>query len=488
MTSILSSISGYFSKSLILGTVLPVAIFIVFATLFLAPLLPSDLAVFAFLEGIDKQWRVLAVSFVAVVASGLIYNLNIPILRVYEGYPWKDSWLGKRLTRRHQAKFDTAQYRIEAMRIVLRLMTATRQKVSSQEAFTKAVLENLKALGAGRGEPIFARPRWLKVWETWPRTDRLGDIKEQWQEIDSDLDDSFSAYRRQIKHNYPDKRGLILPTRLGNVIRSFEYYSDREYQIDSIELWPRLVAVIPEAYAVSIDDAKTSFDFMMNCSALSLLLGFLILLAGLVFPAQLASSAPLLYWAIKIAGFTMLSYFFYRLSINRAGAWGSLVKGSFDLFRWELLKKLGYKQEPETREAERKLWYEISRQMIYGDRFDKKLQAYVENPEPQYPSVCSEPAWARLEITRGVRTRRTTDVVTLFLRIENTDPNFAEANVVVTDKLADDFDYQWGSAKVEDVHVPVTGTNPYSFKIGNLLKAKEALLTYNAVPRKTRTS
>jgi hypothetical protein len=484
VTSILSSISGYFSKSLILGVFLPVVIFIVLSMPFLVPLLPSDLSLFVRFEGIDKEWKVVAVSFVTVVISGLIYNLNIPILRLYEGYPWRNSWIATCLTRRHMARLDAAQNRIEAMRACLRLMETASKDLPSQEKLVKEVIENWKALGSPLRGPGVKEYPWLKIWETADQDNRVSGIKEQWGKIKDDLLDEYSSYRRQVKSNYPDKRGLVLPTRLGNVIRSFEYYSDREYKIDSIALWPRLVGIIPKEYAVAVDDAKTTFDFMMNCATLSLLLAVSMLLAGLIYPAPFASGTPLIYWFSEIAAFALLSYFFYRLSINRASAWGSLVKGAFDLYRWDLLKKLGYEQEPKSREKERDLWYEISRQMIYGDRFDKCLLGYAKEAAPSYPSVRSAPGKAKLEITRGMKTNLGGDVVTFYLRIENRDPNLAEADVIVTDKLSDDFDYEWESAKIDNVVVPVSGTNPYQFRIGNLLRTAEAVLSYNAIPRK----
>lgn len=493
MSGILSSISGYFSKSLILGSFLPVIMFIVLSAIFLVPLLPSDLPFLSSLASIDKQWTVVAVSFVAIVLSGLLYNLNIPILRTYEGYPWKDSWIGRKLRRQHTARFEAARYRIEAMRVVLRLMKASADRLESgeaneietREAFVRDVLKRLKTLSPPRDSSAFKEFEWAGIWNTFAGTDRLRGAKDQWAEIDSDLEDKFSAYRRQIRHNYPDSPGLILPTRLGNVIRSFEYYSHQQYRIDSIQLWPRLVAVIPESYAVSVDDAKTTFDFMMNCSVLSLLLAFSIVLAGLVFPASLTSTWAVVYWLTTATVFISISHLFYRLSINRAGAWGSLIKGSFDLYRWELLKELGHKQKPESREEERRLWAEISRQMIYGDRFDKTLLAYADERPPSHPFVCSSPGKAKLEITRGTKNHPESPVISFYLQVRNTNPSQDETDVTITDKLPDDFDYEWGSAKINNNEIPVTGTNPYTFKIGNLQSGGDVLLTFKAVPRKS---
>lgn len=60
MTSILSTISGFFSKPLILGSFLPVVIFILLSWLLLIPILPPGNLVFQPLEGLEKEWKLLA--------------------------------------------------------------------------------------------------------------------------------------------------------------------------------------------------------------------------------------------------------------------------------------------------------------------------------------------------------------------------------------------------------------------------------------------
>jgi hypothetical protein len=484
MSGILSSISGYFSKSLILGTVLPVVIFIMSSMLFVVPLLPSDMRFLAPLEGIDKQWKVLAASFVAIVVSGLVYNLNIPILRWYEGYPWRHSGIGKWLTQRHKKRFDAMQNRVTAIRATRRLMEQTDKNFSPQEKWIKDFFEDLKTLRAPLSEQGIVENRWEQIWKTAPLKERLSGTQGQWKSLLSGLTRQHGEFLREINSSYPERRSLILPTRLGNVIRSFEYYPSREYGIDSIALWPRMVAIIPKEYAVIMDDAKTTFDFMLNCSFLSFVLALFMLLAGMFYRVPFASSSQTRYWLIEIAIFTFLSYFFYRLSINRVGAWGSLVRSAFDLFRWELLEKLGYEKKPESRLDERKLWGEISRQIIYGDRYDKSMLSYSKDPAGSYPTARGAPGKAKLEITTGMTTSPGTDIVTFYLRVRNVDPHFAEANVVITEKLSDDYDYEWDSARVAGAAASVTGKNPYQFKLGHLLPAEETILQFNAIPRK----
>ena len=96
MTSILSSISGRFSFSLLLGTFVPAFVFILLARMLVVPLVPGalDVALLTPLKAIDESWEIFAILLSAIVLSGLLYSLNTPLIRIYEGYPWQDTWLG----------------------------------------------------------------------------------------------------------------------------------------------------------------------------------------------------------------------------------------------------------------------------------------------------------------------------------------------------------------------------------------------------------
>ena len=511
MTQIISSISGYFSKSLILGTFLPVVVFILLTAIFLVPFLPPEFPALAGFQALDNEWKTVATSFIAIVISGLIYNLNIPIVRLYEGYPWRSSWLGTFLIRRHQSRFDDAENRISAMKACGHLMKAAAEDFAAHKNWIEEFFKYWKALGSPLKGPGGSDYKWLKeIWteqpapevqagqepapaqEVEPKPANSETAKEppkselqlEWEKLYQNFNTEYGARVRDIQRNYPVRRNLILPTRLGNVIRSFEYYPGREYSIDSVVMWPRLVGIIPKDYAVAVDDAKTIVDFMLNSSLLSLIIAALILLAGLAYPVPLNSWSSTLSWLGNVAVFAISSYFFYRLSIDRVSAWGSIMNGAFDLYRFDLLKKLGYKQEPDTREKERVLWYRISRQTLYGD-LDKVPLDYVDNPgpKPNYPSLSSKPAKAKLEITKGVKVSLD-DSVIFCLRIRNTDEKNAESDVTVTDKLPDDLYYQWESARVNSAPAEsVSGPNPYVFKIGSIAGNQEVLLTYKGIRR-----
>ena len=135
----------------------------------------------------------------------------------HEGYPWKDSWLGTWGVARQQKRGPVVAASARSRHYPSR---GRRGKLTS-------------GLPAGSSQSPRTMP---------PR--------------DSD--------------SFPVRESSILPTRLGNVIRSFEGYPNARYGIDGIVLWPRIVPKLPKEFADSLDGAKSSFDFMLNCSVLSI--------------------------------------------------------------------------------------------------------------------------------------------------------------------------------------------------------------------------
>lgn len=484
MTNILSSISGQFSKSLILGTFLPVIVFVLLFRILVAPFFPYDLPLLAPLETLDTEWQVIAISLLAIVLSGMLYNLNIPIIRFYEGYPWKDTWIGKRRVQRYQEQFNAAVARWRGMRTLLDAMD-----------------------------------------DSLPGDKRNPQIETYWNKI-----------ARGVNTEFPKDATSVLPTRLGNVIRSFENYPKRQYGIDAITLWTRLIAKVDKDYAAAIGDAKTSFDFMVNCSMLSAVLSLALLITGLLdptlfYPTMWASGRIWLLWLVEILVFAASAYLFYLGSLGRAGAWGALVKGAFDLYRWDLLKQLGYTRMPSTMVEERALWDDISKQLVFGDSPEVRLPEYggTSATARSYPPVvdlevargisppalnagggratrdagapaasvgdmqvmrdANAPALSAggVQVVRDTSAPATDGAVTITLSVLYVEYAGAEEryarDVVVTDTVPDGFDYEWNSAHIDNRAVRVVGANPYQFYIGDLCLGSSVILTYRVLPR-----
>jgi hypothetical protein len=178
--------------------------------------------------------------------------------------------------------------------------------------------------------------------------------------------DEFDVW--QAASNYPDEIGLVLPTRLGNVMRAYEVYADLVYGIESIVAWPRLLMVIPEHARESIRDGESLFHFAVN----ALLIGVLTLVissgfvADLLYHDGITGMATVISWPIILV--LVLAAFFAWFSWSwllpeTARQRGEQVKSAFDLYRSTLAEVLGF-QLPTTEAEERIMWRLISRRMM----------------------------------------------------------------------------------------------------------------------------
>jgi uncharacterized repeat protein (TIGR01451 family) len=293
--------------------------------------------------------------------------------------------------------------------------------------------------------------------------------------------DERNRVRRDLPRLFPDKPGLVLPTRLGNVVRAFERYPTVQYEIDAIYFWPRLVAVIPGDYATAIDAERTSFVFLLTVSFLCAVLALATVLAGLLY----LPSSPGVRVALPAAAFAGLSYWLYGRLLRRGQGWGEMVKGAFDLYRWELLKQLGYHQELRTRSGERALWKQITRQVMFGDRRESRMQSvsrvdYTE-PAEKLVSARGTPATIELEVLRGVGLVTRPGELEVTIEIVNPDPLQDANGVVVTDTLRGGLEYVSGSARAGGAPIRVTGINPYRFHVGAVRHAEKVVLTFAAL-------
>jgi len=193
MNSLLTAISGQFAKAIALGTLFPVIILAVLNIIFVAPLLPQTAFLADKLQLIavgDEKWGAVAFLFVVLVITALLYHLNIPITKLYEGYSWMDSIIGRWAIRRKQAKL---------------------KKLQSFLAAAVAMQSEWKP--ADPNDPLAA-----------------------------DVGTEATDLAQILNSLWPYDVSDVLPTRLGNGICCFELYPMQAYGMDAIVLWPRLVA------------------------------------------------------------------------------------------------------------------------------------------------------------------------------------------------------------------------------------------------------
>ena len=419
MTSLLTSISGQFGKAILLGTLFPVLMVSILNELIVVPLFSFGPALQEQLRKIatgEDKWAAVSLLFAVVVVTGMLYNLNIPIIRLYEGYPWRESGIGWLFTRRKKKHF--------------------REAISLRKA-----IYSLRR-GISEDDELWQRQKALAVF------------------INSEL---------------PDQESLVLPTRLGNVIRCFERYSTVAYGMDAIVLWPRLVAKIDPGFAGTIDEAKTSLDFMINSSFLCAISALLALTLGILGPAPF-SSGFVGRWGWRFVLFFVLAAFFYVFAIGRAKAWGEQVKSAFDLYRFSLLSALGYQQQPATSFEEQALWRKITAQLFYPDTRPRPLPY-----KSSAPRLSVSPVGVQLDITKDLQASAAYGNLDVEIRLENKGASAVDF-AIVNDTVPDGFKVLLGSPQCAGTRLSVSSLSPLEMKTGPIAAQQSVVITYTLKP------
>jgi len=370
MGDFFAKVSGQFTASLVLSALFPVLLFLTAFTLVVLPITPYGHELTSAVQD-PKYWQdhasvALVLTLVVLTLSVLLFNMNTPIIRLYEGYPWKDSWIGERMVRRCRRRYDEAQVlqtRISRLRLEARLA------------------------GIDPGVP------------------------------------GLSLLQEKLSRATDVPRHELLPTGLGNTIRAFEIYPQRQYAMDAVILWPRLQSIVDGNLAQTLDSVKTSFDFMIHGAFLSAVLALLAGASGLYWKTTVSPLGPWVLWAI---GFGLVSYLFYLASIRRAMEWGAQVKTAFDLHRLTLLTRLGYDAKPTSLSDERRIWENVNYKLLFPGEMTYPDLPYAAPAS----SLVVEPPGTVVDVTRKVAVQPD-GRIEITLHVENNDPTAWGAERVI---------------------------------------------------------
>jgi len=152
-------------------------------------------------------------------------------------------------------------------------------------------------------------------------------IKEKGFELQSLVDDVSPKGRRRFAKldaelSYLPKTSQTMPTLIGNIVLGYEQYSSIRYGLEANVFWPRIYLLLPKD--VKDEVSATRSKILENVRLLIWLVASLI-------------------WVIWLP-WVILSVFIalvvYSRLLNSILLHGELIKSIFDLFRFDLYKKL----------------------------------------------------------------------------------------------------------------------------------------------------
>jgi len=245
----------------------------------------------------------------------------------------------------------------------------------------------LSILGANIYEFYEGRRGWpgpVKRWRTrrWAKhvTDRLAKAQDPKA---LDYDERWSALRQ-----FPTAKGVdgivrptaTAPTKLGNVLASYENYPEDRYGMDSVFYWDRLWLSLDKDSRDEIDNAWAPTDALLYTSA-GLLMSAVIYL-GLAAVAAIATFLRVGSLDELAATYTILGLvgvlgagLFYSLSIPGHVSNGEAFKSVFDLYR-SRVATLGAASS-----NERATWERISPELQYSDYPQSAIGSGVASEE-----------------------------------------------------------------------------------------------------------
>jgi len=220
----------------------------------------------------------------------------------------------------------------------------------------------------------FTRPL-VRTYEgyTWPfplRRWAAGRVARRWQALKRERSEAarqndvacYAHRQDQLHHGYPDRAELLLPTRLGNVLRAAEGYGGRAYGMDAPFWWPRLWPLLPEKHQAAVDDGLTTMVSLLNFATLMIyvMVDVVLYLSGCRIPHRAWWAAG----ALALGG--LLCFAAYRGAVAQARGYGQQIRTAIDLYRFELLKAL-HLPLPAAPQEERALWSRLAAWLYNND-------------------------------------------------------------------------------------------------------------------------
>lgn len=201
----------------------------------------------------------------------------------------------------------------------------------------------------------------LGVWRQQIRRARIMDRLTN-RELSSTGTERLLALERMqaaetlLRDRFPAEERL-LPTSLGNVLRSAEDRMGRRYGIDSVTIWPRLFPLLRAERAAAIEDEVTQLDVSVRLACTWAAGAFA---SALILVADWRATRLHLGWVLVPLALVVLARLSYRAAIESALAHAQDIEVALDLERGLVLEALRL-PEPLRLSQERRMFLRVCR-------------------------------------------------------------------------------------------------------------------------------
>jgi hypothetical protein len=146
----------------------------------------------------------------------------------------------------------------------------------------------------------------------------------------------------------PSQASQLMPTRLGNILRSAERRPQEKYGLDAVVCWPHLWFLLPESTKLDLQNARASLNNIAQLWLWSILFLFW---------------TPSAWWALPIG--LLVAFFSYGWMLEAAEGLSTLVEAAYDLHRMTLYQAMNWPL-PVNSDQELKLGQQLSEYLWRG--------------------------------------------------------------------------------------------------------------------------
>ena len=153
----------------------------------------------------------------------------------------------------------------------------------------------------------------------------------------------------RLRERFPDPERL-LPTSLGNVLRSAEDRVGRRYGLESVTIWPRLFPLLPADLRAAIEDEVTQLDVSAR---LALTWSGAATAATIIMLNDASAALAHPAWLAVVAGLWLLGWLSYLSAVESALAHGQDIEVALDLHRGLVIEAMRLPPPPRLSQERR---------------------------------------------------------------------------------------------------------------------------------------
>lgn len=390
--TLLNALGGFLNRAFMFASFLPALLFISANVLFIVLMIgPGSVAVwYGALDGVYLTLLPFALFLGTFVLAYVFASLRGPTLLLWSGRLVWIPFLTRRLIDYNRERYlklravqfeeDRWSHQAEELREKIDPVWDDGEGKSDLDATGRRKMRRIMAAVAAMDNPgWFSKILEDQIVPFFSRY-KASQLSEIYQFVNETLlrrsekvDTGIDASRIQFDLDY-GSYARIRPTRLGNIVESYNDYPDSRYGMSGVLFWPRLVQVTPESYNTVIQDKKAYLDFSLAMANSATVTAVLIPAYG----PWLNGDVPGYIWFIASLLAAIVAGLSYEMAVPAAKEFGNTLRAACDLFRLDLMDALN-RPRPENLEAERGQWTELHQLAAYGTIRNFTLKALEED-------------------------------------------------------------------------------------------------------------